>query len=937
MPRPMFDSPYLFGLHDPGGEYLMAQANRRGWILFTVEVGSDPNNQSSFDFTPWSSQDYGIICRINNGYGSTGTIPHSSQYADYARRVANFVAGSRGCKIWVIGNEMNHSQEWPAAPSAVRAAASTDVQLHRGRDVDPNGHGSPTRFSALHPAASSSPAKSTTPSASAAAGYEPITPALYASCFRQCRNAIKLLPGHGDDQVVTGAVAPWNNQVTYPGNPTGDWVRYFTDLLAALGAIGLDGISLHTYTHGSDPALITDKGTMNVPFQNRFYNFQAYRDFMNAVPAAMRGLPAYLTETDQDVAWLDQNNGWVQAAYAEINNWNQQANAQQIRALVLYRWPPFDKWYIEGKQGVIEGFREAMRNDYRWKASLPKPAAFAAGDVVRTLDVVNFRQTPGGPTLAALPNDTKLEVISSRYAQQNGLVWWNLRRSLSTGTQDGWMAQFTGDGVSLLEKVALESAALSFKPGDQVQTLTIVRMRKTPGISGKPTDDVVADIAQGTVLTVVDGPAYADNMIWWRNQGKLADGRSVSGWQAEKLADGTPLFVKVAVPAPPPSTTVPNGTLQTGDSFRTTTIVRLRRTAGSTNKSANDIVAEIPAGAEGKVESGPAARDGMSWWAVAISKGAGQTVRGWMAQALPDGTPLMERVALPLTTFRPGELGVTADFANTRRAPGVNGKPADDVLGMFTPSTVVIIISGPVSKDGLTWWRVGGIGSSGSELIGFVAEKTADGAALLAPAAKLPGTSIPNRQTGVFLAAPFDGAYGIAQLWGENPAFYARFNYDGVALHGHNGIDFLTPSGTLVYAVEAGEVAQAGFEADGFGNYILLRHAWGESIYAHLSNIAVTQGQVVGRGQYIGASGNSGGSSGPHLHFAIRINPYQRTDGWGGFHDPLPYLPPSSFVLPPYVLDPASLTIAAELPAPEGQLSRRTPSGMGEIAGDKRP
>ncbi len=380
MPRPLFDSPYIFGLHDPGGENLMAQANRRGWIVFTVEVGSDPNNLSGFDFSPWANQDFGIICRINNGYGSAGTIPYSSQYANFARRVANFVAASPGCKIWVIGNEMNHSQEWPAVPSAAAAAipgstrgatpaAAPRMQPSRGRDADPTGHGSTTRFSALHPAPAAAPGIS---AAAASAAFEPITPTLYASCFRQCRDAIKLTSGHGDDQVVIGAVAPWNNQVTYPTNPTGDWVTYFVDILTLLGDGGLDGIALHTYTHGSDPALITDTSTMNAPFQNRYFNFQAYRNFMDAVPPAMRSLPVYITETDQDVPWLDQNNGWVRAAYAEIDRWNQQGNAQQIRALVLYRWPPYDKWYIQGKQGVINDFTEAMRNDYRWKAPPPE-------------------------------------------------------------------------------------------------------------------------------------------------------------------------------------------------------------------------------------------------------------------------------------------------------------------------------------------------------------------------------------------------------------------------------------------------------------------------------------------------------------------------------------------------------------------------------------
>jgi murein DD-endopeptidase MepM/ murein hydrolase activator NlpD len=201
----------------------------------------------------------------------------------------------------------------------------------------------------------------------------------------------------------------------------------------------------------------------------------------------------------------------------------------------------------------------------------------------------------------------------------------------------------------------------------------------------------------------------------------------------------------------------------------------------------------------------------------------------------------------------------------------------------------------------------------------------------------LSNTSIPDKATGLFLAAPYDGSYGIAQLWGENPGFYSKFAYDGVALRGHNGIDFLTPIGTQLYAVDGGEVTQVGFEDGGFGNYILIRHLWGESIYAHLSSTAVTPGQAVARSQYIGASGNSGGSTGPHLHFAIRNNPYQRTDGWGGFSDPLPYLPPNSFALPVYVLDPASLTIAAALPAPGERPQRRAPSDMGKIAGNKRP
>lgn len=937
MPRPLFDSPYIFGLHDPGGESTMAAAGRRGWIVFTEEVGADPNNTSGKDFTPWSNQDFGILCRINNGYGSVGTIPSSDQYAAFAKRVANYVAASPGCKIWIIGNEMNHSQEWPFAPRRAAMATASPAPAaapapapRRGPDQDPFGHGDDSRFGALNqgvirPAATVS-----------SSDYEPITPELYARCFRLCRDAIKTLPGHGDDQVLIGAVAPWNNQTVYPGNLNGDWIKYFVDVLNLLGPGGLDGLTLHTYTHGPDPALIADTTTMNPPFQNRYFNFLAYRNFMDAVPAAMRELPAYITEADQDDPWLDQNNGWIQAAYANIDAWNQTPGNQQIRSLVLYRWPQYDKWYIVGKQGVIDGFTEAMRNDYRWKAPQPKPANFKAGDKVKTLDIVNFRQSPAGQTMAQLPANTELTVVSSQFVMQNGLIWWNLRQRIDTGTRDGWVAQSTGDGILLLASIPGTIAPpQSFSPGDQVQTLTIVRMRKSPGVTSKPANDIVADVPNNTILTVFSGPQKVDNMTWWRNTGRLPDGRQIEGWMAEALPGGARLLALYAE-APKPPAILDEG-LQVGDLFQTLTLVRLRRSPGSRNKPANDVIAEIATGTTGKIIGGPTDKDAMRWWQVQAPGRTGVILTGWMAEALPDGTPLLEEAELQTATFAPGEMAMTADFVNVRRSAGINNKPVDDVLGMLPPNRAVAILGGPEAKDGLTWWRIGGILANGNVIKGSVAERSPNNQPLLTPAPRLPGTNVPDKATKSYLRTPYDGAFGIAQLWGENPAFYGQFVYDGVALQGHNGIDFLTPTGTLLYAVDGGEVIKAGNEPGGFGNFVLLRHPWGESLYAHLNTIGVVAGQAVGRSQPIGISGNSGGSTGPHLHFAIRSNPYSRTDGWGGYRDPLPYLSPAAYYLPAYVLDPATLTIAAALPSPDGVSLRDTPSSMGDIPGHQRP
>jgi LysM repeat protein len=102
--------------------------------------------------------------------------------------------------------------------------------------------------------------------------------------------------------------------------------------------------------------------------------------------------------------------------------------------------------------------------------------------------------------------------------------------------------------------------------------------------------------------------------------------------------------------------------------------------------------------------------------------------------------------------------------------------------------------------------------------------------------------------------------------------------------YGHPGIDVGLAEGSGVFASDTGTVTFASWNIYCFGNLIVINHGNGyETFYAHLSGINVYPGQVVTQGQYIGASGNTGCSSGPHIHFEIRIN---------GFRDnPLFYLP----------------------------------------------
>ncbi|MEU2504903.1 M23 family metallopeptidase [Streptomyces sp. NPDC007863] len=131
-------------------------------------------------------------------------------------------------------------------------------------------------------------------------------------------------------------------------------------------------------------------------------------------------------------------------------------------------------------------------------------------------------------------------------------------------------------------------------------------------------------------------------------------------------------------------------------------------------------------------------------------------------------------------------------------------------------------------------------------------------------------------------AAAKPAAAKKAKGWVKPVASYAlsaSFNQGGAMwAHKHSGQDFAVPTGTPVKAAGAGTVVKAGPNGGGdgpaYGNAIVVKHANGTySQYAHLSKIKVHIGQKVAAGQQIALSGNTGNSSGPHLHFEIRTTP----------------------------------------------------------------
>ena len=110
---------------------------------------------------------------------------------------------------------------------------------------------------------------------------------------------------------------------------------------------------------------------------------------------------------------------------------------------------------------------------------------------------------------------------------------------------------------------------------------------------------------------------------------------------------------------------------------------------------------------------------------------------------------------------------------------------------------------------------------------------------------------------------PLEGEVTSPFGWRIHPVF-------GTKQH-HNGIDIDVPEGTIVHAAAPGTVRQIYNDPEGYGTALVLEHADGYlTVYGHLSSVLVSVGQYVEVGQPVAESGNTGVSTGPHLHFEVR-------------------------------------------------------------------
>lgn len=273
----------------------------RGWLKEMAQVG-DGGYHPGVDFTPTWERGIGSILRIQYKWGG-GTIPLRDNLQGYLASVRSCLENSMCVSVIEPFNEPNHPHEWVDGPYSVDYVVEVFDRL-----------------------------------------YE----------------LIHSIPGYEDATVLLPALAPW---IVEPGVPW--WLGYFAEFIDKVKK--LDGVSLHTYSRGSsDPSRIWAQDKMKWPYQEQYNGFLTFTNFMELIPTKYQALPVIITETNQgDREWDFENTGWVKAAYRCIDDWNKTPGNQKIHALVLYRWPGYDKWHIWDKPGVQLDFLEAQAEGYK--------------------------------------------------------------------------------------------------------------------------------------------------------------------------------------------------------------------------------------------------------------------------------------------------------------------------------------------------------------------------------------------------------------------------------------------------------------------------------------------------------------------------------------------------------------------------------------------
>lgn len=301
-------------------------------------------------------------------------------------------------------------------------------------------------------------------------------------------------------------------------------------------------------------------------------------------------------------------------------------------------------------------------------------ASFAIGDQVQVdTNALRLRTdaSTGAGVVATLSRGAR-GVVTDGPRRSTGTTWLQIQ----TDAGSGWVAQ---QYLAEPHDIATPAPDGRLSVGDDVVVDTdALNLRASPGRAG----DVLAVLWNGTSVTILDGPVFADRSAWYQ---VLASGQT--GWVVDEYLELTD------------SPTAPASGFERGTAIEVTTdTVNLRRTAALSGQ----VVAVLYSGATGSVTGGSVPQDGYTW---VEARFGGNT--GWIATSFisrTSGAPGYNGAVRPGSKVR-----VTSDGLNIRSSASLSGR----VLWQATDGEVLSVTDGPVQADGYTWFYVEGTLLSG--------------------------------------------------------------------------------------------------------------------------------------------------------------------------------------------------------------------------------
>jgi murein DD-endopeptidase MepM/ murein hydrolase activator NlpD len=554
-------------------------------------------------------------------------------------------------------------------------------------------------------------------------------------------------------------------------------------------------------------------------------------------------------------------DGWVSGFYLEASDGAASAGSDGTDASTPAAETPD---VTSSSTEAATGETEATGEGYTFTGdSLSGATAHVDGDG----GSVNLRSEPSASSdLVTTLSDgaiVTLRIDTTDTVTEGGVRWW----PVAIDGFEGWVSgqYLTDASAAPASDVAAdgttEATAGAFVAGSYAETFTGDGDGVNLRAEAAPDAPLLEIVPEGTVLQVLEGPLSfeASEAGWFR----VTTGSTTGYVDGDLLVAATDAETSSSIPT--------TDALVAGDFALVVTETGAGGRIRSSASPEGERIGFVPERERVEILSGPASHESSErgWYEVSYNGVTGYIDGDLLVRTeAPTPEPTVAPTATATAPTLPdananlvaGEVVITQSDTgvgvNVRTQPGTGA----DRTGYLADGSSLEVLEGPSQDpDGANWYKV----TNG------LVEGWVYGAYLQRTNAETPDSG--TEQTAAFIA-PLDEYIVTQEMGCSNLGYYVYDAAWGCAVH--DGIDLATSAGTPLKASAAGTVVFAGWTDGGLGYYVEIDHGNGiHTLYGHMQDMpSVAVGDSVQQGQEIGPLGSTGLSTGPHVHFMVRVN-----------------------------------------------------------------